>query len=364
MKTDGVTYGLNILYPRSQILHPSDDVVQSAGSLDIEVQGIRGGSDLSGDRTYEELFSLPSSSHIVTDLEPWIGAIERRVSPQSIVLSSDREMPHQRGKITLSGSEALGMAHLRIVAESHTNATLSLETDGHPSVVLIDLLLQDRAQLSLVSQIANATTSDDKHVVIIRAIVNSGSSLDLTTACLGSTYQYHRQAVLIKGEQAHATSRTIVMGSDSDRHDVATEMIHAAPHTRSSQQSRTLLSDRAKAIVRGGITISEGMPGANADLESRALLLSSETEADLVPALVVGTDDVQCRHRASVSSPSDDELFYLYSRGIGHETATHIMTTGFVSPLITSPGGTCVAPELETLLRDRLMQMTHENHHE
>lgn len=362
MKTDGVTYGLNIFFPRSQILHPADDTLQSAGELDLEAEGlhVEGHDSSDGNHRDGDIFSFSTPGRIVNDLEPWITSIAQHATPQTIMLDPEKGTPIQRGKIHVRGSAVLGIAHLRIIAEPDTVSTISLETNGHPAVIVVDLLLRDRSQLSLVSHISKGLTADARHAVIIRAILSKEAGLDLTTACFGSAYLFQRQAIMLQGEHAHATGRTIVLGGEHDRLDVATEMIHHAPNTRSSQQARTLLSDQAKAIVRGGIVIPEGRPGASADLESRALLLSPETEADLVPALVVGTDDVQCRHRASISSPNAEEMFYLRSRGIDHDTATQMVMTGFVSPLITSPGGTCVAPELETPLRERLIQMTQE----
>jgi Fe-S cluster assembly protein SufD len=57
--------------------------------------------------------------------------------------------------------------------------------------------------------------------------------------------------------------------------------------------------------------------------------LSKGPRADSIPGLEILADDVRCTHGATVGKIDENELFYLYSRGIPEAEAKQLIVMGF-----------------------------------
>jgi Fe-S cluster assembly protein SufD len=55
---------------------------------------------------------------------------------------------------------------------------------------------------------------------------------------------------------------------------------------------------------------------------------------DTKPQLEITADDVKCSHGATVSQLSDDELFYLQSRGLDLEVSRTLLVNAFAIEVI------------------------------
>ena len=83
--------------------------------------------------------------------------------------------------------------------------------------------------------------------------------------------------------------------------------------------------------MKGKIIIDENCGDSSSFLTERVLLLSDKAKAEAIPDLEIKTDDVQCSHAASISSISEEHLFYLETRGIGREKAEEMVVDGFLN---------------------------------
>jgi Fe-S cluster assembly protein SufD len=64
------------------------------------------------------------------------------------------------------------------------------------------------------------------------------------------------------------------------------------------------------------------------------VVLSDQAKADSIPNLEIENNDVRCSHAASVGPVSDDELFYLQTRGIPRDEAERLIVTGFFQEVL------------------------------
>ena len=64
-----------------------------------------------------------------------------------------------------------------------------------------------------------------------------------------------------------------------------------------------------------------------------ALLIDDESRSDTYPYNDIREDDVSMGHEASVSKVSDEQLFYLMTRGISEEEAMAMIVRGFIEPI-------------------------------
>jgi Fe-S cluster assembly protein SufB len=64
-----------------------------------------------------------------------------------------------------------------------------------------------------------------------------------------------------------------------------------------------------------------------------ALLVDSISRSDTYPAIDIRVDDVQLGHEATVSRVSEEQLFYLQSRGMPEDEAMAMIVRGFIEPI-------------------------------
>ena len=127
---------------------------------------------------------------------------------------------------------------------------------------------------------------------------------------------------------------TFVLGKNQQIFDQRTEQNHIAPHCSSNLLSKNVLQDESKSIFSGLIRVDAQAQQTNALQTNRNLLLSKEAEADSLPGLEILANDVKCTHGATTSRISQEELFYLLSRGIAKKNAESLISLGFLEEII------------------------------
>jgi Fe-S cluster assembly protein SufD len=109
---------------------------------------------------------------------------------------------------------------------------------------------------------------------------------------------------------------------------------HVAPHCTSDLLYKGALKDASRVVYSGLIHIAPGARQSDAFQTNRNVVLSDEAKADSIPNLEIENNDVRCSHAASVGPVSDDELFYLQTRGIPRDQAEQLIVTGFFQEVL------------------------------
>jgi Fe-S cluster assembly protein SufD len=110
---------------------------------------------------------------------------------------------------------------------------------------------------------------------------------------------------------------------------------HVGSRTSSDLLYKGAMRDRSNAIYTGTVIIEQGAHRCDAYQTNRNILLSDHAKAHSVPNLEILTNDpTRCGHAASVGPVSDDELFYLQSRGIPGDEATRLIVRGFFAQVL------------------------------
>lgn len=117
--------------------------------------------------------------------------------------------------------------------------------------------------------------------------------------------------------------------TDSTRCTLTITQRHRAPRTSSRVLIRSILRDHALFSFRGLIRIDATAHASVAHLVNNNLLLSSHAMADTRPQLEILPNDVTCTHAATTGSVSDEQLFFLRSRGLTRARATRLLVKGF-----------------------------------
>ena len=126
---------------------------------------------------------------------------------------------------------------------------------------------------------------------------------------------------------------SIAFAGEGQHQDAGAKMVHAAPYTSSTIISKSVARGGGRTSYRGLIKVEEGAHHSKSTVKCDALLIDNISRSDTYPYVDVREDDVSMGHEATVSRISDDQLFYLMSRGLGEDEAMAMIVRGFIEPI-------------------------------
>ncbi len=171
------------------------------------------------------------------------------------------------------------------------------------------------------------------NLVTKRTTVEAGGTMEWVDGNIGSKVTMKYPAVYLMGEHARGETLSIAFAGAGQHQDAGSKMVHAAPHTSSSIISKSVARSGGRSSYRGLVQVTEGAHHSASSVKCDALLVDTISRSDTYPYVDVRTDDVSMAHEATVSKVSEDQLFYLMSRGMGEDEAMAMIVRGFVEPI-------------------------------
>jgi Fe-S cluster assembly protein SufB len=171
------------------------------------------------------------------------------------------------------------------------------------------------------------------NLVTKRATCEAGATMEWVDGNIGSKVTMKYPAVYLMGEHARGETLSIAFAGEGQHQDAGAKMVHAAPHTSSSIISKSVARGGGRTSYRGLIQVNEGAHHSASVVKCDALLVDQVSRSDTYPYVDVREDEVSMAHEATVSKVSDDQLFYLMSRGMEEDEAMAMIVRGFVEPI-------------------------------
>lgn len=131
------------------------------------------------------------------------------------------------------------------------------------------------------------------------------------------------------------------LSGGTQRTDMKTNIHHIAARAKSEQLQKNMIGGRAVGAFRGRIRVEQSAQQTDSSQLSRTVLLSDKARSWAVPSLEIIADDVQCAHGATISDLSEEELFYLRSRGLDRALSRNLLMYAFAGDICS-----CVDPAL------------------
>ncbi len=171
------------------------------------------------------------------------------------------------------------------------------------------------------------------NLVTKRAVAHEGATMEWVDGNIGSKVTMKYPAIWLTGPHAKGETLSIAFAGEGQHQDAGAKMVHAAPYTSSSIISKSVARGGGRTSYRGLIQVLEGCHGSKSTVKCDALLVDDISRSDTYPYVDVREDDVSLGHEASVSKVSEDQLFYLMSRGMNEDEAMAMIVRGFVEPI-------------------------------
>ncbi len=146
----------------------------------------------------------------------------------------------------------------------------------------------------------------------------------------GSKFMKNEINCNLNDKYSSAFINGIINLTNSQHHEIKTNINHLAENTKSYQLIKSVLNDNAKGIYQGKIYVDSKAQKTNGYQLSKALLLSENTEFDGKPELEIYADDVKCSHGATSGNLDEDAIFYLMSRGLSNQQSKELLINGFL----------------------------------
>jgi Fe-S cluster assembly protein SufB len=171
------------------------------------------------------------------------------------------------------------------------------------------------------------------NLVTKRAVAQAGASMEWVDGNIGSKVTMKYPAVYLMGEHARGETLSVAFAGQGQHQDAGAKMVHCAPNTSSQIISKSVARSGGRTSYRGLVQVQEGAAHSKSTVKCDALLVDTVSRSDTYPYVDVREDDVEMGHEASVSKISEDQLFYLMSRGMTEDEAAATIVRGFVEPI-------------------------------
>jgi len=199
----------------------------------------------------------------------------------------------------------------------------------HSAVVEIIVKKGGRCRYTTIQNWSNNVYN----LVTKRAKAEAGATMEWVDGNIGSKVTMKYPAVLLMGEYAKGEVLSIAFAGEGQHQDAGAKMTHLAPNTSSTIISKSVARGGGRTSYRGLVRVNPRAHNSRSTVKCDALLVDTISRSDTYPYVDIRTDDVTMGHEATVSKVSEDQLFYLMSRGLTEDEAMAMVVRGFVEPI-------------------------------
>ncbi len=156
------------------------------------------------------------------------------------------------------------------------------------------------------------------------------------------------------GEGSHAELKAVAISAGRQTQAIDTRVTNKAPYSIGHILQHGVIRERGTLTFNGIGHIIKGAKGADAQQESRVLMLSDQARGDANPILLIDENEVTAGHAASVGRVDPEEMYYLLSRGLHKEEAERLVIRGFLGSVLTAIPVKEVQKELIEVIEGKL----------
>ncbi|MBM7570976.1 Fe-S cluster assembly protein SufB [Aquibacillus albus] len=170
------------------------------------------------------------------------------------------------------------------------------------------------------------------NLVTKRAICDENATMEWIDGNIGSKLTMKYPSVILKGQGSRGMTLSIALAGKGQHQDAGAKMHHLAPNTSSTIVSKSISKHGGKVTYRGIVHFGKKADGARSNIECDTLIMDNQSTSDTIPYNEIFNENISLEHEAKVSKVSEEQLFYLMSRGISEEEATEMIVMGFIEP--------------------------------
>ena len=147
----------------------------------------------------------------------------------------------------------------------------------------------------------------------------------------GSAITWKYPSCVLQGDNSIGEFYSIALTNNFQKADTGTKMIHIGKNTKSKIVSKGISAGKSSNSYRGLVSISPNAEGSRNYSQCDSMLIGDQASANTYPYIQSKQPQSNIEHEASTCRISEDQLFYLQSRGIDFEESVSMLISGFCS---------------------------------
>ena len=171
------------------------------------------------------------------------------------------------------------------------------------------------------------------NLVTKRATAAENATVEWVDGNIGAKTTMKYPSIFLKGRGAKGTVTTMAMAGKGQIQDTGTKIYHLAPDTSSTIVSKSIAREGGVVNYRGQVYVSADAKNSDSHIECDTILLDAQSKSDTIPYNEIHNSYVNLEHEAKVSKVSEEQLYYLMSRGLTEQQSTEMIIVGFVEPI-------------------------------
>ncbi|MEJ7715373.1 MAG: Fe-S cluster assembly protein SufB [Thermoleophilaceae bacterium] len=166
-----------------------------------------------------------------------------------------------------------------------------------------------------------------------RAIVEAEGTVEWVGGSMGAKVVMLYPGSFLMGEHARADHLNVGVASGDVWKDTGAKVVHLAPNTTSNILAKSISKDGGIMGYRGLVRMGHNSQGSKSHVQCDGLMMDPYSRSDTWPDIQIQNPHVTVAHEAVVGKISDEQLFYLQSRGLSEEEAAGMIVNGFIEPV-------------------------------
>lgn len=230
--------------------------------------------------------------------------------------------------------------HVLLVADEGSEVTFvenyfsNLESSTEKINIISEVLAKDNSKVTYGS--VDFLPKKMTGYVNRRGVASNDATIDWALGLMNDSDIIYDNTTYLMGDRSNSDLKIVHVGRDAQKSNFTTQIIHYGKDSNGHILKHGVMKDSATSIFNGIGYIKHGATRADAQQESRVLMLSGDARGDANPILLIDEDDVTAGHAASVGRVDELQLFYLMSRGISQKEAERLVIHGFLDAVVSA----------------------------
>lgn len=229
--------------------------------------------------------------------------------------------------------------HILIIAGKHSKVSYleRLETYGEGSVpatanITVEVIAQAGAQIkfSAIDRLGENVTA----YISRRGKLDNDAMIDWAIGVMNEGNVVADFDSDLYGKGSHADMKVVALSSGKQVQGIDTRVTNYGCNSIGNILQHGVILEKGTLTFNGIGHIIKGAKGADAQQESRVLMLSDQARSDANPILLIDENDVTAGHAASIGQVDPEDMYYLMSRGLDKATAERLVVRGFLGSVI------------------------------
>ncbi len=200
---------------------------------------------------------------------------------------------------------------------------------------IVELVALDNAEIKY-STVQNWYAGDKNGVGGIYNFVTKrgnclgvNSKISWTQVEAGSAITWKYPSCNLIGDNSEGAFYSVALTNNFMQADTGTKMVHIGKNTKSTIISKGISAEQSENNYRGLVKINPSATGARNYSQCDSMLIGDKARANTFPYIDVKNNTAVVEHEASTSKISEEQLFYLQSRGLSEEKCISMIVNGF-----------------------------------